>query len=89
MLTLEEAIMKITSVAAKVYRLDTKGLLKPGMDADLVVFDLDKIHTGASYTDSKVLATGYDYVIVNGAVTVKDDQLLPNVKNGKILLNKR
>ncbi len=89
LLTLEEAIMKITSVAAKVYRLDTKGLLKPGMDADLVVFDLDKIHTGASYTDSKVLATGYDYVIVNGAVTVKDDQLLPNVKNGKILLNKR
>ena len=88
-LTVEEAVMKMTSVAARVYGLNTKGVLAEGMDADIVVFDKDTVGTKATYTDSKQLATGYDYVIVNGAVTVKDDCLLPDVKNGTVLLHKR
>ena len=88
-LTVEEAVMKMTSVAARVYGLNTKGVLAEGMDADIVVFDKDTVGTKATYTDSKQLATGYDYVIVNGAVTVKDDCLLPDVKNGKVLLHKK
>lgn len=86
LLTVEEAVMKMTSAAAQVYRLNHKGVLAEGMDADIVVFDLDKVSTKATYVDSKHLATGYDYVIVNGAVTVKDDTLLPEVKNGSVLL---
>ena len=89
LLSVEEAVMKMTSKAARVYGLTSKGVLAEGMDADIVVFDLDKVSTKASYTDSKQLATGYDYVIVNGAVTVKDDALLPQVKNGKLLLHKQ
>lgn len=87
-LTLEQAIRKMTRQPAEVYRLESKGLIKEGMDADLVIFDLDQIDTKATYTDPIHLATGYDYVIVNGSVVVKDDVMDKTVHPGTVLTNR-
>ncbi|MDD3231121.1 MAG: D-aminoacylase [Oscillospiraceae bacterium] len=88
LLTLEQAIHKMTRQPAEVYRLEEKGLIKEGMDADFVIFDLDKVDTKATFTDSMQYPTGYDYVIVNGTVVVKDDVMDKTVHPGKVLVNK-
>lgn len=73
-LTLEEAIHKMTGLPAEVYHLERKGLLKEGMDADIVVFDLNKINTCATYQDPAHLATGFSYVFVNGELVIEYDR---------------
>ena len=74
-LTLEEAVRKLSFMQASVYGLHDRGLLRPGMAADVVVFDPDTI--AAEETDEthdlpgglmrlRQLARGVDYTIVNG-----------------------
>ena len=74
-LTLEEAVRKLSFMQASVYGLHDRGLLRPGMAADIVVFDPDTI--AAEETDEthdlpgglmrlRQLARGVDYTIVNG-----------------------
>ena len=87
-LTLESAIRKITSQPAAVYRLGSKGLIKEGMDADIVVFDLDKVDSKATYINPVQFPTGYDYVLVNGVVVVKDDVMDKTVCPGTVLTNR-
>lgn len=84
---LERAINKMTRKPAEVYHLDSKGLIKEGKDADFAIFDLKNIDSKATYADSKHLATGFDYVIVNGEVAVQDD-VWQKSKSGKILQGK-
>jgi N-acyl-D-aspartate/D-glutamate deacylase len=69
---LETAIHKMTRQPAEVYRLDQKGLIAVGMDADFAIFDLDKVQTKATYIKPE-LATGFDYVIIGGEVAVEAD----------------
>jgi N-acyl-D-amino-acid deacylase len=69
-LTLEEAIRKMTSAnAAKVHQYD-RGLLRPGMAADVTVFNADTIIDNATYEKPHQYATGVEYVIVNGKVVL-------------------
>jgi N-acyl-D-aspartate/D-glutamate deacylase len=75
-LTIEEAIRKMTSLPASCYNLTGKGLLKPNMDADINVFDLEAIDTKASYQKPAHMATGFSYVFVNGVMTVCNDRYL-------------
>ncbi len=75
-LTIEEAIRKMTSLPAGCFKLTEKGFLKPNMDADINVFDLEAIDTKASYTEPTHMATGFSYVFVNGVMTVHNDQYL-------------
>lgn len=83
-LTLEEAIHKMTSLPSQVYNLRGKGLLKEGMDADINIFDLNKVETKADFNHPREFATGFSYVFVNGQIAVKDDKLT-GFKKGKIL----
>ena len=76
--TLPEMIRKITAMPAAVYGLTTKGLLREGFDADICVFDPDKIRDHATFTDCAARATGLCYVLVSGEIVVKDA-----VHNGK------
>ena len=85
-LELETAVRKMTSVPASVCNLSSKGLIREGMDADLVVFDLDRIHTGADYDRPKVLGEGLSYVFVNGEPAVVRDQIQKQW-SGRVLLN--
>jgi N-acyl-D-amino-acid deacylase len=67
-LSLEEAVQKMTSFAAGVLGIDDRGIIKPGMYADLLIFDPAEIHERASFPDPLQLSTGFDVVIVNGQV---------------------
>jgi N-acyl-D-amino-acid deacylase len=69
-LTLEEAVRKMTSAnAAKVHQYD-RGLLRPGMAADVAIFNAATIIDNATYEKPHQYATGVEYVIVNGKVVL-------------------
>ena len=68
---LEEAIRKMTSLPAQTFKLWDRGLLRPGMAADLVVFDEKKVIDRASYQEPKQYPLGIDYVVVNGEVVIE------------------
>jgi N-acyl-D-amino-acid deacylase len=69
-LTMEEAIRKMTSAnAAKAHQYD-RGLLRPGMAADVTVFDAGKIIDNATYEKPHQYATGVEYVLVNGKLVL-------------------
>ncbi|MHA2282446.1 MAG: N-acyl-D-amino-acid deacylase family protein [Promethearchaeota archaeon] len=83
-LTLEQAIRKMTSFPAQTLGLLDRGLIREGMWADLVIFDADTIVDRATYTDPHQYPDGIHYVIINGEIVVKEKQHT-TVKPGKIL----
>ena len=66
LLTLEEAIRKMTSFPARRFRLGKRGLIAPGYAADIVVFDPNGISDKATYDDPKRFPEGISHVLVNG-----------------------
>lgn len=68
LLSLEDCIRKMTSLPAQRLGLFDRGLIRTGMAADLVVFDLASVQDRATYENPRSLATGIDYTIVNGQV---------------------
>lgn len=85
-ITLEEAIRKITSLPAQFLGLRDRGLLKEGFWADIVVFDAGKVKSNATYGDSQVYPSGIPYVLVNGEIAV-DDGEITGALSGKVLRN--
>jgi N-acyl-D-amino-acid deacylase len=69
-LTLEQAIRKMTSWPASRMRLASRGAIKEGFWADVVVFDLAALDDAATYAEPRKSPRGIDYVVVNGVVTV-------------------
>jgi N-acyl-D-amino-acid deacylase len=67
---LEFAIRKMTSLAAQRVGLSERGLLRPGMFADITVFDPGVIIDNATFENPQQLATGVSYVLVNGVAVV-------------------
>ncbi len=74
-LTLEEAIRKMTSMPAQRMRLWDRGLVRPGAFADLVVFDPATIRDRATFAEPRQYAEGVRYVTVNGQLVVDGAQL--------------
>ena len=70
-LSIEEAVRKMTSFPAKRFGLGKRGLLNEGYKADLVVFDFEKIEDKATYEHPGVYPDGIEYVFVNGKLTTK------------------
>ena len=83
-LTLEEAVRKMTSWPATRMRLANRGLLKEGQWADVTIFDLDALQDKATYDDPMAFPTGIEYVLVNGVVTIDHDKHT-GAKAGKVL----
>ena len=83
-MSIEEAIYKLTYHPASVYNLLNKGLIKEGYDADICIFDLENIKANATYQDPIKYSTGMDYVFVNGEL-VYNNGVISNNKCGKIL----
>jgi len=73
LLTLEDAIRRMTLLPATTFCLTDRGVIRPGAWADLVVFDPAKIQTEATFNDPHHYATGFAWVFVNGVAVVKDD----------------
>jgi N-acyl-D-amino-acid deacylase len=74
-LTLEEAVRKMTSLPARAMGLDRKGVLRPGMDADLVVFDPATVRTPATFDNPRQAPKGMPHVLVDGTFVVRDGEL--------------
>jgi N-acyl-D-amino-acid deacylase len=72
LLTLEEAIRKMTSKAADRVHLSDRGLLRPGMAADITVFDPMVIRDVSTFEDPKHYSVGVKHVFVNGRRVVAD-----------------
>ena len=75
LLTLEEAVRKMTSLPARAMGFQRKGVLRPGMDADLVVFDPDAVGSPATYGDPTRHPHGITHVIVNGGIALEGGEL--------------
>jgi N-acyl-D-amino-acid deacylase len=70
LLTLEDAIRKMTSAnAAKIHQYD-RGLLRVGMAADVTIFNADTIIDNATYEKPHQYASGVEYVMVNGKMVL-------------------
>jgi N-acyl-D-amino-acid deacylase len=74
LISLPEAIRRLTSLPATNVRLDRRGLLKPGYFADVVIFDPDKIIDHATYENPHQYATGVRDVFVNGVVVLRNGE---------------
>jgi N-acyl-D-amino-acid deacylase len=74
-LTLEDAIRKMTSKAADRVHLNDRGLLRPGMMADITVFDAATIRDVSTFDDPRHYATGVRHVLVNGKRVVADGKI--------------
>ena len=73
--SVEEAVRKMTSLPARRVRLFDRGVLRPGMAADLVVFDPATVIDRATYADPSRYPEGIDLVIVNGKVVLDEGKL--------------
>jgi N-acyl-D-amino-acid deacylase len=71
-LTWEQAVRKMTSLPAQRLGFPDRGLLRPGMAADVTCIDPETIRDTATYEDPRRQPEGIPYVLVNGVVTVDD-----------------
>jgi N-acyl-D-amino-acid deacylase len=69
---LETAVYKMTGLTARNFGLNDRGVLKPGMAADITLFDAGEIDERASFAAPIQPAKGIDTVIVNGAIVWRD-----------------
>ncbi|WP_436934727.1 N-acyl-D-amino-acid deacylase family protein [Halovenus marina] len=74
LLSLEEAVRKMTSLPARIYNFEHKGLVRPGMDADLVVFDPLNVTNRATVDDPHNYPQGIPHVLVDGEFIVRDGE---------------
>lgn len=85
-LSLEEAIRKMTSLPAKKLGLAGRGLLAEGMQADITVFDPQTVRDRATYIDPHRYPDGIDYVLVNGTVVIEQGEHTGKLA-GRVLLH--
>ena len=83
-LSLEEAIRKMTSWPATRMRLASRGTIKEGCWADVVIFDYDKIQDRATYEQPLLSPVGIEYVLVNGQVVIEQGKHT-GARPGKVL----
>ena len=74
-MSLEEMIYKMTLLPAQSLGMPSKGALKEGLDADITVFDYEKLHDEADYQHPKQVTAGMKYVFVNGKLAYENGVL--------------
>ena len=84
-ITLEDAIRKMTSLPAQTFNLRDRGLIRENFAADLVIFDETKIKDQATFENPHQYAAGFQSVIVNGEI-VFDGEKMTGAKPGRALL---
>src|ERR1039458_10024542 len=75
LLTLEEALRKMTSLPSETFGLGYRGRIRAGYAADLVIFDPDQIEDHATYDAPLNPPTGISFVLVNGLITLEYGQM--------------
>jgi len=83
-LTLEDAVRRMTSLPARTFGFKDRGILREGAAADILIFDPAKVQDKSTFTQPHQFSEGFDYVLVNGKVAV-DEGKLTEVRAGAIL----
>ena len=76
LITLQEAIRKMTSLPAEMIGIGNRGRLRKGYKADILIFNPNNIKANASFAEPHKLATGFDHVIINGKIDRGHGQVL-------------
>ncbi|MBM3725469.1 MAG: D-aminoacylase [Acidobacteria bacterium] len=84
LLTLEDAIRRMTSLPARTFGLRDRGVLLEGAAADLVIFDPEKVEDKATFAEPHQYSAGFQWVIVNGVITAEESRLTGG-RGGKVL----
>jgi N-acyl-D-amino-acid deacylase len=84
LLTLPDAIRKMSALPAQRMRLTDRGVLKQGMWADIVIFDPDTIRDLATFENPNQLSQGMEYVLVNGVPVIEQGKMTGKLP-GKVL----
>ncbi len=71
-LTLEDAIRRMTSLPARAFGFSDRGMVRPGMAADLVLFDPGAVRDLATFEDPHRYSVGFDSVWVNGEAVIRE-----------------
>jgi len=83
-ISLEEAIRRMTSLPAQKFQLKDRGLIREGFAADIVLFDEKEVKDLSTYEKPHQYSTGFKYVLVNGQIEVEDGKQ-NEIRNGKVL----
>ena len=83
-LTLEDAVRKMSGLPAMRLKLWDRGLLRPGMKADVAIFDAATVRDLATYTQPHQYAEGFSHVIVNGQI-VFENGVITDARPGQVL----
>ena len=83
-LTLEDAIRKMTSLPASRMGLKDRGLLKEGNKADITIFDPKTVSEVGTFTDPHHYPIGIKHVLINGKFSIKNEEFIGK-KNGAVL----
>ena len=86
-ISLEEAIRRMTSLPAQKFQLKDRGLLKEGMAADIIIFNEKEVRDVSTFEKPHAYSAGFHFVIVNGVLTVENEKHL-GIRAGKALLHK-
>jgi N-acyl-D-amino-acid deacylase len=73
-LSLEDAVRKMTSLPAEKLRLKNKGRIAENYDADITIFNLDTVIDNATYENPRQFPSGIEWVLVNGRVVAENGQ---------------
>jgi N-acyl-D-amino-acid deacylase len=84
-LTLEEAVRKMSSFPAMRMRLMDRGLVRPGMKADIAVFDAAEVKDVATFEKPHRYAVGMHVVIVNGQIVLEENGRMTSARPGRVL----
>jgi N-acyl-D-amino-acid deacylase len=76
-ITLEDAVRRMSSLPAARFRIMDRGLLRPGMKADIAVFDADTVIDKSEFGAPHQYAAGFAHVLVNGTPVLVDGKMLP------------
>jgi N-acyl-D-amino-acid deacylase len=87
-LDLPGAIARMSGTAAQMFRLEDRGTLRPGMAADIVVFDFERVNDPATFEEPHQLSEGMVYVLVNGVLAI-DRGAFTAIPAGKVLRHRR
>lgn len=87
LISMEEAVYKMTGLAANTLQLHNRGSIETGKIADILVFRPNEIKENATYEEPHVLSDGMKYVIIDGKLA-KENETFSNAGKGKVLIKK-
>jgi N-acyl-D-amino-acid deacylase len=85
-ISLEEAIRRMTSLPAQKFQLKNRGLLREGYAADIIIFDEKEVKDVSTFEKPHAYSKGFHFVIVNGVITVENEKHI-GARAGKALFH--